>query len=79
MCELVIIAAVFAVAIEIRCGELFNDRKINVSTTQQLRPTDGNLYRCDCRNSVDSYKDLPVFCRRECKGEASEKADTAGN
>jgi len=76
MCEIVIIAAVLAVAIEIKCGDLFNARQINYDITEQLRQADGDLPCCDSADCMDSDKDLPVFCSRKHKSEKAEKNNT---
>lgn len=73
MCELIVIAAVFAIAIEIKCGELFYARKINTRITEKLQSNDGHIYRRVDIDNLGGDKSLPILCRRECSCEASEK------
>lgn len=78
MCELIIIAAVFAVAIEIKCGELFNYGRIgNQRVVEKLRQNDAGLSGVSCRADLGSDKNIPVFCCRECACEKAEKVDSS--
>lgn len=80
MCELLIIAAVFMVAVEIKCGELFNNARLSRKTTiGQLRQRADDIHCLpDCR-SVGSDKSVSVFQCRECESEKAKEADATGN
>ena len=76
MCEIVVIAAVLAIAIQVRCGELFNAREVNTRITQQLRQDDSCLRQRIGGADLGSDKGLSILRSREHQGQAAEKNNT---